>query len=122
VLSRYGPLVRLPLGRPSQVEGKQALVDYMAPLLTRAAFDQFDLETHQTVDPDVAVIEMTATGRVTDTGEPFEWPYVVVLTVRDGLIKRYRDYWVPNTILRTPAVREAAISSAEMIRAMPDRE
>jgi ketosteroid isomerase-like protein len=29
---------------------------------------------------------------------------VVVLTVRDGLIKRYRDYWVPNTILRTPAV------------------
>ena len=93
-----------PPGRPGKVEGKRALAEYMAPLLARAAFDQFDLETHQTVDPDVAVNEMTATGRVTDTGEPFERPYVVVLTVRDGLIKRYRDYWVPNTILRTPAV------------------
>ena len=74
-----------PPGRPGKVEGKRALAEYMAPLLARAAFDQFDLETHQTVDPDVAVIEMTATGRVTDTGEPFERPYVVV---RGGLDQR----------------------------------
>lgn len=92
-----------PPGRPGKVEGKQAVGEYLAPLLALATFDQLDLETHQTVDADVAVIEMTAAGRVKDTGESYTRLYIVVLTVRDGLIKRYRDYWAPGGGVRTPA-------------------
>lgn len=92
-----------PPGRPGKVEGKQAVSEYLAPLLALATFDQLDLETHQTVDADVAVIEMTAAGRVKDTGESYTRLYIVVLTVRDGLIKRYRDYWAPGGGVRTPA-------------------
>jgi ketosteroid isomerase-like protein len=54
-----------------------------------------NLEIHETVKPDVAIIEMTMTGTVTATGAPYEQSYVSVLTVRDGLIARYRDYWNP---------------------------
>jgi uncharacterized protein len=43
----------------------------------------------------VAIIEMTMPGTVTATGAPYEQSYVVVLTVRDGLIARYRDCWNP---------------------------
>jgi ketosteroid isomerase-like protein len=85
-----------PPGRPSRVEGKQALGEYLAAVPSRIQFDQLsNLETHQTVNPDVAIVEMTATGRVKDTGEPYEMSYVVVLTVRDGRIAHYRDYWNP---------------------------
>jgi uncharacterized protein len=48
----------------------------------------------------VAIIEMTMTGTVTATGAPYEQSYVVVLTVRDGLIARYRDYWNPLKVAR----------------------
>jgi ketosteroid isomerase-like protein len=55
------------------------------------------------VDPDVAIFEMTAAGRVKDTDEPYEMSYVVVLTVRDGRIARYRDYWNPLKALSVEA-------------------
>ncbi|MGD0700500.1 MAG: hypothetical protein ABSA02_11515 [Trebonia sp.] len=61
------------------------------------------METHQTLDPDVAVIEMTATGKLKDTGEPYDQSYVVVLTARDGRITRYRDYWNPLKALKPVA-------------------
>jgi ketosteroid isomerase-like protein len=93
-----------PAGRPARVTGKDALGEYMTPIFGRAAFERADLVTHQTVDHDVVVIEMTAFGH-THAGEPFTRPYIMVLTVRDGLIARYRDYWAPSG---GPAPRAAA--------------
>ena len=93
-----------PPGRPSRVEGKQALGEYLAAIPSRVEFDQLsNLETHQTVNPDVAIFEMTATGRIKDTGAPYEMSYVVVLTVRDGRIAHYRDYWDPLKALSAEA-------------------
>jgi uncharacterized protein len=85
-----------PPGRPMRVEGKQALADYLKAVSGRMRIEGVrNLEIHETVKPDVAIIEMTMTGTVTATGAPYEQSYVVVLTVRDGLIARYRDYWNP---------------------------
>ena len=85
-----------PPGRPARVEGKPALGDYLKALSGRMRIEGVsDMEIHETVKPDVAIIEMTMTGTVTATGAPYEQSYVVVLTVRDGLIARYRDYWNP---------------------------
>lgn len=50
---------------------------------------------HRTDRPDTIVVEFTATGRTVRTGEPYRLDYIVVLTVRNGLITRYRDYWNP---------------------------
>jgi len=85
-----------PPGRPARVEGKPALGDYLQALAGRVRLEGVsNLEIHETVKPDVAIIEMTMTGTVTATGAPYEQSYVSVLTVRDGLIARYRDYWNP---------------------------
>jgi uncharacterized protein len=85
-----------PPGRPTRVEGKPALGDYLKGVSGRIRLEGVsNLEIHETVKPDVAIIEMTMTGTVTATGAPYEQSYVVVLTVRDGLIARYRDYWNP---------------------------
>jgi uncharacterized protein len=85
-----------PPGRPTRVEGKPAVTDYLKGVAGRVRIEGVrDLEVHETVKPDVAIIEMTLTGTVAATGAPHEQSYVSVLTVRDGLIARYRDYWNP---------------------------
>ncbi|GHF71974.1 hypothetical protein FHX82_000761 [Amycolatopsis bartoniae] len=85
-----------PPGRPTRVEGKPALAEYLKALAGRVRIEGIrDLEVHETVKPEVAIIEMTVTGTVTATGAPYEQSYVSILTVRDGLIVHYRDYWNP---------------------------
>ena len=54
-----------------------------------------DVHIHQTVDPDVLVIEYTVEGTRISDGEPFTMTFVMVLTFRDGLIAHSRDYTDP---------------------------
>jgi ketosteroid isomerase-like protein len=85
-----------PPGHPARVEGKPELGAYLKRISGRRRLQGVsNLEIHETVNPDVAIVEMTMTGTVTATGAPYEQSYVGVLTVRDGLIVRYRDYWNP---------------------------
>jgi ketosteroid isomerase-like protein len=89
-----------PPGRPTRVEGKPALTEYLKALSGHVRLDGVtNLEIHETVNPGVAIIEMTMTGIVTATGALYEQSYISVLTARDGLIAHYRDYWNP---LRSP--------------------
>ncbi len=50
---------------------------------------------HETADPAVVVVEFTVAGLVVATRKPYELSYVAVITVEDGEIRRYRDYWSP---------------------------
>jgi ketosteroid isomerase-like protein len=51
---------------------------------------------HQSVDPEVVIVEFGATGIVVATGAPYQMRYIAVITVREGEIQRYRDYWSPQ--------------------------
>ncbi|GAB7069089.1 nuclear transport factor 2 family protein [Mycobacterium hodleri] len=94
-----------PTGRPRRVEGKPAVEEYLRAVPGQVEFERITRQhVHQTVDPDTAVIEWSVTGHVKATGAPYEMSYVVVLTLVDGLIAVYRDYWNPLTLL------EAALS------------
>jgi len=85
-----------PAGRPTRVERKAAVREYLKALSGHVRLEGVSsLEIHETVKPEVAITEMTVTGTVTATGAPFEQSYVSFLTVRDGLVARYRDYWNP---------------------------
>uniref|UniRef100_UPI0034DF6C0B nuclear transport factor 2 family protein n=1 Tax=Streptomyces flavofungini TaxID=68200 RepID=UPI0034DF6C0B len=57
------------------------------------------LEVHRTQNPDTVIVEMRSEGRSVATGRPFEMSYVAVVTVRQGRITHYRDYWNPLTAL-----------------------
>ncbi|GAA1682870.1 nuclear transport factor 2 family protein [Fodinicola feengrottensis] len=50
---------------------------------------------HETADPEVVIAEFTMHRTVTATGKPMSGDYIMVITVRDGLIAHSRDYANP---------------------------
>ncbi|MFF1724808.1 nuclear transport factor 2 family protein [Streptomyces sviceus] len=85
-----------PAGRPQRLEGKEAVAAYMRPYPDHIDLHDFpDLRIHQTTDPQTIVVEMRGVGRLVQTGAPFDMTYIAVVTVRDGRITSYRDYWNP---------------------------
>ncbi len=61
--------------------------------------DFTDLRIHETTDPETIVAEMRGVGRLVETGAPYDMTYIAVVTVRDGRITNYRDYWNPLAVL-----------------------
>jgi uncharacterized protein len=53
---------------------------------------------HHTEQPDTVVVEYTGNGHTVRTGKPYRLDYIVVITVQDGLITRFRDYWSPVAV------------------------
>lgn len=57
------------------------------------AFERCDaLAVHDTRDPGTIVVEYEMAGTVTTTGTCASATFVLVLTVRDGLVVRWREY------------------------------
>ncbi|MGW6930478.1 nuclear transport factor 2 family protein [Lentzea sp. NPDC054927] len=85
-----------PPGYPSRLEGRAAIEDYLRDYPKMLDIRGFPKQVvHQSVDPDVAVAEFDAEGVVVATGKPYRFSYIAVITVRDGEIVSYRDYWNP---------------------------
>ncbi|MGW0476781.1 nuclear transport factor 2 family protein [Streptomyces coeruleorubidus] len=85
-----------PPGRPRRLEGKEAVTAYMRPYPDHIDLHDFpDLRIHRTTDPETIVAEMRGVGRLVKTDSPYDMTYIAVVTVRDGLIASYRDYWNP---------------------------
>jgi ketosteroid isomerase-like protein len=53
------------------------------------------LKTHATDDPNIAIAEWSASGKVIANGNPYEMSYATFVTLRNGLIVNYREYWNP---------------------------
>ncbi|MFY1635851.1 nuclear transport factor 2 family protein [Solwaraspora sp. WMMB335] len=85
-----------PPGYPRRLDGIDAVTDYLIDYPKLIDIAEFtEVTVHQSVDPEVVIAELTATGTVVPTGQPYRMSYVVVVTVRDGKIAHYRDYWDP---------------------------
>jgi ketosteroid isomerase-like protein len=81
---------------PRRLQGREEVRAYLAhyPELMEMT-EVAALTVRPTDDPDTVVVEWTATGRTVATSQPYRLDYIVVLTVRDGLITLFRDYWSP---------------------------
>ncbi len=85
-----------PPGRPRLLEGREAVREYV-----RDYADHIDLRAiphevvHRTEDPDVMIVEFTMDAVAVQSGRPLRNTYIVVITVRNGEIASYRDYWNP---------------------------
>ncbi|MBO2456853.1 nuclear transport factor 2 family protein [Actinomadura violacea] len=91
-----------PQGWPERLEGKEAIAAYMRDYPDHIDLHDFpDLRIHQTTDPETVVVEMRGVGRLVETGSPFDMTYIAVVTVQDGLITTYRDYWNPLVVLES---------------------
>lgn len=64
------------------------------------AFDEFRLvAAHQSINPDVAVLEYEGKGKAVQTGRSYQQKCITVLTFRDGRISHWKDYWNPIGVL-----------------------
>lgn len=95
-------------GQSERVEGRAALADYLRDYPNLLDIREVAAKTvHQTTDPEVSIAEFELAGVAVATQKPYRLRYIVVLTVRDGLIRRYRDYWSPlavTDVLGVPGV------------------
>ncbi|MGW4519655.1 nuclear transport factor 2 family protein [Amycolatopsis sp. NPDC004378] len=83
-------------GYPKRVEGGEAIREYLRDYPNLLDVREVVAKTvHETTDPAVVVCEFTVAGVVVASGKPYELSYVAVITVEDGEIRHYRDYWSP---------------------------
>jgi ketosteroid isomerase-like protein len=93
-----------PPGRPKRFEGREEFLAFAKP--QRAAlpvrFEEVrNVTIHDTVDPEVIVVEYELAGMVTATGRRAAAPFIAVLRVRDGKTVHWREYQ------NVPAMAEA---------------
>ncbi|MFE7773296.1 nuclear transport factor 2 family protein [Streptomyces sp. NPDC057445] len=88
-----------PQGWPERLEGRQAIADYMRHYPDHVDVHDFpDVKIHRTTDSETIVVEMRGVGRLVVTDSPFDMTYIAVVTVKDGRIISYRDYWNPIAV------------------------
>ena len=85
-----------PPGRPTTYRGKEAILNYMRAASSRIVTEGVDdLRVHAGDDPQVVVAEISARGRLAQSGARYDQRYVCVFEMRDGLVWHYREYWNP---------------------------
>ncbi|EHK88432.1 hypothetical protein SZMC14600_05372 [Saccharomonospora azurea SZMC 14600] len=88
---------------PKRLDGKEAIAAYMHHYPDHIDLHDFpEVQIHDTTAPHTIVVEMRGVGRLVETESPFDMRYIAVVTVHDGRITSYRDYWNP-TILQEPS-------------------
>ncbi|MGD6748144.1 nuclear transport factor 2 family protein [Streptomyces sp. BH106] len=88
-----------PPGWPRRLDGREAVASYMRHYPDHIDLHDFpELRIHQTTDPRTIVVEMRAVGRLVEPDGPLDMTYVAVVTVEDGHITSYRDYWNPLVV------------------------
>ncbi|MEU4562952.1 nuclear transport factor 2 family protein [Actinoplanes sp. NPDC023936] len=86
-----------PAGVPGRLQGRAEIRDHLARTAgSLVTFDEYrDVVIHETVDPEVVIVEYEAHGTVVATGAPFVQTVIAVFRVQDGQIVSYRDYLNP---------------------------
>ncbi len=89
-----------PPGYPQEIRGKAAMFERFKDFPKTFQFFEFtDVQMHQTLNPDVLIVEFSCRGQILTTGKPYNQRYISVVQMRDGKIAHYRDYWNPLIVL-----------------------
>jgi uncharacterized protein len=84
---------------PSRVEGKEAVVKYMAGLPQLAENWQFwDLTFSATTNSDIFFVEFKGSADVTATGRKYQQTYIGRIETRGEKMSKYREFWNPQVI------------------------
>lgn len=103
-----------PPGGIPRVEGRAALAKYLSVFDTILQINSMtEAVVYRTTEPDVVILEFGASGRGVQTGRAYEQRYISVLTLRDGHIAHYRDYWNPLAALEATGGAEAIAQASQ---------
>ncbi len=91
-----------PPGGVRRVEGKEALAEYVGGVAGILNIDSMTLDAmHHDTGSNVVILEFAGKGSGAQTGRPYDQRYISVITLRDGRIAHYRDYWNPLVAIET---------------------
>ena len=96
-----------PEGLPRRLDGMAALADHLTRLEPMLKLGEFTLRAIHPSD-DTVIIEFSCDGFGIATGLPYDQDYISVVTLRDGRISHYRDYWNPLVALSALGGAQAA--------------
>lgn len=81
---------------PVRLNGREAVRRHLASLSGLIEIDSFhDLVVHTSQTPGVFILQVKCVGRGVTTGISYNQRYISVITVADGYIVNYLDYWNP---------------------------
>lgn len=90
-----------PESSPARIEGRNAIYEYLRSYPSFIDVREIPkLKTYSTDDPNIAIAEWSVSGKVIANGNPYEMSYATFITVRDGLIINYREYWDPMAFIK----------------------
>jgi hypothetical protein len=90
-----------PEGTQNRFEGKQALYAYLKDYHNFINVKSLPTKkVYVTDDQNVAIAEWSVSGEVIASGNPYEMSYATFITIRDGLIVNYREYWNPQVFMK----------------------
>lgn len=85
-----------PENLPSRLEGREAIFAYLQYYPTIIDIHEIDSVTvYETDRPESVVAEWSVKGHVIPNGNRYDMSYATFVTVRDGQIANYREYWNP---------------------------
>jgi len=99
-----------PEGLPRRLDGIPALADHLARIGPMLELGEFALHAVHLADETV-VLEFSCQGQGVATGLPYHQDYISVVTLHEGRIARYRDYWNPLVALHALGGAEAAATA-----------
>jgi uncharacterized protein len=99
-----------PDGLPKRLHGKAALAAHLERLGPLLSFGKMDLGSVHAAGETV-IFEFSCNGQGADTGAPYNQDYISVVSLRDGRIAHYRDYWNPLVVLAALGGSKAAAAA-----------
>lgn len=97
-----------PPGTVQRLDGRAALKEYLSGFGEILEIEKMtDLKIHRTHQSGVVILEFGCVGQGVKTGEPYNQRYISVITVRNGHITHYLDYWNPLVALSAVGGSEA---------------
>jgi uncharacterized protein len=87
-----------PDGLPKRLHGRGALAAHLKRIGPLLSFGQMELGAVHAAGK-MVIFEFSCNGQGVGTGAPYNQVYISVVTLRDGRIAHYRDYWNPLVVL-----------------------
>lgn len=79
-----------------RINGRSDLERYLTKVASLIQFESMgEPLVHHTLNENTVIIEFTCKGVGAKTGNPYDQSYISVITLEQGRIKRYQDYWNP---------------------------
>ncbi len=90
-----------PEGLVSRLQGRTAIYEYLKNYPSIIDIKEFtSKKVYTTNDPNTVIVEWGVSGKVIANNNPYVMSYATFVTVRDGLIVNYREYWNPVAFMK----------------------